>query len=213
MSTLIRPERTLVPPVTALRSPFASRITGADSPVTADSSTSATPSTISPSPETGSPSSMMIASPFLSDSAGTVSVWPFGRSFFAYASVCARRNVSACALPLPSASASAKLANKTVNQSQMLMWMLNQKGPPERRLLIAITVVITETTSTTNMTGLCQSSLGSSLRKEPLIAALTSVCLPDGYLFLLHGTLLKKSGLLRSTGVRARDRAPARERT
>ncbi len=47
--TLIRSERTRVPPVTALRSPPASRMTGADSPVMADSSTVAAPSTISPS--------------------------------------------------------------------------------------------------------------------------------------------------------------------
>ncbi len=43
-ATWIRSERTRVPPVTALRSPPASRITGADSPVIADSSTVATPS-------------------------------------------------------------------------------------------------------------------------------------------------------------------------
>ena len=42
-------ESTLVPPVTAERSPPDSRITGADSPVMADSSTEATPSTTSPS--------------------------------------------------------------------------------------------------------------------------------------------------------------------
>ena len=45
----MRSESTLVPPVTAERSPPDSRITGADSPVIADSSTEATPSTISPS--------------------------------------------------------------------------------------------------------------------------------------------------------------------
>ena len=38
-----------MPPVTAERSPPASRITGADSPVIADSSTEPTPSMISPS--------------------------------------------------------------------------------------------------------------------------------------------------------------------
>jgi len=42
-------ESTLVPPVTAERSPPDSRMTGADSPVIADSSTEATPSVISPS--------------------------------------------------------------------------------------------------------------------------------------------------------------------
>ena len=47
--TTMRSESTLVPPVTAERSPPDSRMTGADSPVMADSSTDATPSTISPS--------------------------------------------------------------------------------------------------------------------------------------------------------------------
>ncbi len=48
--TMIQSESTFVPPVTAERSPPASRITGADSPVMADSSTEATPSITSPSP-------------------------------------------------------------------------------------------------------------------------------------------------------------------
>ena len=48
-------DSTLVPPVTAERSPPDSRITGADSPVMADSSTEATPSTTSPSPGMVSP--------------------------------------------------------------------------------------------------------------------------------------------------------------
>ena len=43
ISTSMRSESTRVPPVTALRSPPDSRITGADSPVTADSSTEAMP--------------------------------------------------------------------------------------------------------------------------------------------------------------------------
>ena len=50
ISTTIRSERTRVPPVTAERSPPASRMTGADSPVIADSSTEAMPSTTVPSP-------------------------------------------------------------------------------------------------------------------------------------------------------------------
>ena len=48
--TTIRSDSTVVPPVTADRSPPDSRMTGADSPVMADSSTEATPSTTSPSP-------------------------------------------------------------------------------------------------------------------------------------------------------------------
>ncbi len=47
--TTMRSESTVVPPVTAERSPPDSRMTGADSPVMADSSTEATPSMISPS--------------------------------------------------------------------------------------------------------------------------------------------------------------------
>ena len=50
MRTTMRSDSTRVPPVTALRSPPASRMTGADSPVMADSSTDAMPSTMSPSP-------------------------------------------------------------------------------------------------------------------------------------------------------------------
>ncbi len=53
--TTMRSDRTRVPPVTALRSPPDSRITGADSPVMADSSTDAMPSTTSPSPGITSP--------------------------------------------------------------------------------------------------------------------------------------------------------------
>ena len=48
--TLIQSEITVVPPVTALRSPPLSRITGADSPVMAASLTAAMPSITSPSP-------------------------------------------------------------------------------------------------------------------------------------------------------------------
>lgn len=58
-----RSESTFVPPVTALRSPPDSRMTGADSPVIADSSTLATPSTTSPSPGTMSPYSQTTRSP------------------------------------------------------------------------------------------------------------------------------------------------------
>ena len=55
--TTIRSDSTVVPPVTADRSPPDSRMTGADSPVIADSSTDATPSITSPSPGMCSPAS------------------------------------------------------------------------------------------------------------------------------------------------------------
>ena len=47
--TTIQSDNTCVPPVTALKSPPDSRMTGADSPVMADSFTEATPSITSPS--------------------------------------------------------------------------------------------------------------------------------------------------------------------
>ena len=57
--TLIRSERTFVPPVTELLSPPASRITGALSPVIALSSIVAKPSIISPSVGIISPASQI----------------------------------------------------------------------------------------------------------------------------------------------------------
>ena len=58
-----------MPPVTALRSPPDSRITGADSPVIADSSTEAMPSITVPSPGIPSPASTTTTSPGLSSDA------------------------------------------------------------------------------------------------------------------------------------------------
>ena len=63
ISTTMRSESTRVPPVTALRSPPDSRITGADSPVIADSSTEAMPSMTVPSPGMTSPASTTTTSP------------------------------------------------------------------------------------------------------------------------------------------------------
>ena len=57
-------ESTRVPPVTALRSPPLSRMTGADSPVMADSSTLAMPSMTSPSAGMTSPAAHTTRSPF-----------------------------------------------------------------------------------------------------------------------------------------------------
>ena len=69
ISTTIRSLSTRVPPVTALRSPPDSRITGADSPVIADSSTEAMPSMTVPSPGMPSPASTTTTSPGLSSEA------------------------------------------------------------------------------------------------------------------------------------------------
>ena len=71
MRTTMRSESTVVPPVTAERSPPASRITGADSPVMADSSTVARPSVISPSEGMTSPDSQTTRSPWASAAAAT----------------------------------------------------------------------------------------------------------------------------------------------
>ena len=60
---LIWSERTRVPPVTALRSPPDSRMTGALSPVITDSSTVAIPSITSPSPGMTSPALQTTTSP------------------------------------------------------------------------------------------------------------------------------------------------------
>ena len=118
-------DRMRVPPVTALRSPPDSRITGADSPVTADSSTEAIPSITSPSAGIMSPASTRYMSPWRSWVEGVrmkfVGCVPFGDtacSFLALVSWRVLRSASAWALPRPSASASEKLANSTVNHSQ-----------------------------------------------------------------------------------------------
>ena len=114
ISTTIRSESTRVPPVTALRSPPASRMTGADSPVIADSSTEAMPSITVPSPGITSPASTTTTSPRRELGRGPR---PPSRSR-ATVSVRIARSASACALPRPSASASARLAKTTVSQSQ-----------------------------------------------------------------------------------------------
>ncbi len=127
-STTIRSESTRVPPVTALRSPPDSRITGADSPVIADSSTEAMPSITVPSPGISSPASTTTTSPLTSSDACLVP------PSFSLAIVSWRieRSASACARPRPSANASAMLANTTVSHSQIEMTTVYQAGslPP-----------------------------------------------------------------------------------
>ncbi len=74
--TTMRSDSTVVPPVTAERSPPDSRMTGADSPVIADSSTDAMPSTTSPSPGMAWPASTTTMSPCCSSGAATSSSRP-----------------------------------------------------------------------------------------------------------------------------------------
>src|SRR5207342_1332491 len=94
-----------------------SRITGADSPVIAASLTEATPSTTSPSAGIRSPVSTNTRSLARSWAAATTSdLLPFRR--LAVSCDLVSRSDAAWALPRPSASASAKLPNSTVSQSQ-----------------------------------------------------------------------------------------------
>ena len=116
--TTIRSDSTLVPPVTAERSPPDSRMTGADSPVMADSSTEAMPSMISPSEGIRSPASQTTRSPLARVGRGTSSSVPSGSRRRASVSERIRRSVSAWALPRPSAIASAKLAKTTVGTAR-----------------------------------------------------------------------------------------------
>ena len=154
-----------MPPVTAERSPPASRITGADSPVIADSSTEPTPSITSPSAGMISPASTTTTSPRRSSAAGTVR--PSARR--ASVVVFVARSVAACALPRPSAIASAKFASSTVSQRKQATVTVNQPG-----WTAISTVVITLPISTTKMTGLWTSVRGSSLRNESRAATATS---------------------------------------
>ena len=113
-----------MPPVTAERSPPHSRMTGADSPVIAASLTEATPSITSPSLGIRSPASTSTISPGLSVVAGNGA--PVGGAVLEQLGIRfglgAAASDAACALPRPSATASAKFANSTVNQSQRLIW-------------------------------------------------------------------------------------------
>ena len=173
-----------MPPVTAERSPPDSRTTGADSPVMADSSTDAMPWMMSPSPGIGSPADTTTMSPrrrspeetsvigVRSAAASAASSYLVTRC--ATVDVRVWRSVSACALPRPSATASARFAKTTVSQSQIAMPQVNETGtvvppddpgPPRNGSAMAITVVSAAPISTMNMTGLCHICRGSSLRR------------------------------------------------
>ena len=136
--TTIQSDSTRVPPVTAEKSPPDSRITGADSPVMALSSTEATPSITSPSAGIVSPASISTTSPLrrLSASIGCHFIAVRGSprryspsSFLAQVFFFRPRSEAACALLRPSASASAKLANSTVNHSHSATAMVKALGP------------------------------------------------------------------------------------
>src|SRR5438128_6274894 len=158
--TTIRSDSTVVPPVTEEKSPPDSRITGARSAVLAASSTQAMPSTTSPSPGITCPASTTHRSPTWSSLEALSTIVSSGSWTWATVSDRVLRRVSAWALPRPSATASAKLANSTVNQSQIVT---SAAKPSVSRM--ARIVVRTLPTSTTNMTGLRAIWRGSSFTK------------------------------------------------
>ena len=160
-------ERMRVPPVTEAKSPPDSRITGADSPVMALSSTEAPPSSTSPSQGIISPASASTISPLRRLSAETCCHWPPWRgsaSFFAKLVFLTPFRLLACALLRPSASASAKLANSTVNQSQRAMAPVKLARPSSQppAMPSASSVVSRLPSQTTNITGLRNCTRGSS---------------------------------------------------
>jgi len=171
MRTTIRSESTRVPPVTAERSPPDSRMTGADSPVMADSSTEATPSTISPSEGMVSPASQITRSPFATAEAGTRSSVPSAPSRRASVVVRILRKVSAWALPRPSATASAKLANQTVRASHTVIDQVKTPG-----WAIASTRLTTVPMRTTNMTGFLAWARRSTNFRRASRAAWPRIC-------------------------------------
>ncbi len=152
-------ERIRVPPVTEAKSPPDSRITGADSPVIALSSTEAPPSMTSPSQGIISPALTRTMSPFRSSAAGTLSAcasWRGARRRRANAVFFTPFRLFAWALLRPSASASAKLANSTVNHNHRLIIPVNKALPAICPVTIASVnrVVSTLPAQTTNITGL-----------------------------------------------------------
>ena len=159
--TTIWSESTRVPPVTAERSPPDSRITGADSPVIADSSTLAIPSITSPSAGISSPADTTTTSPSARRARRDAPrACRRARRRCATVSARVRRSVSACALPRPSAIASAKLAKQHGEPEPDR----DQPGEDGRRRRSRFTVTSTLPSSTTNITGLRAIRRGSSLR-------------------------------------------------
>src|SRR5579875_733065 len=182
--TTSQSDSTRVPPVTALRSPPHSRITGALSPVIALSSTEATPKTTSPSLGMSSPAVTSTGSPRRRSALPTVVVRARPGAKPSSGGVSRRRAVisrrwrrssSACAAPRPSAIASAKFANSTVNQSQSDTARMKRAGasPCPISACMKSALVSTLPTSTTNMTGLRTWCRGSSFQTARRMARRT----------------------------------------
>ena len=158
--TTIRSDSTVVPPVTELRSPPDSRITGADSPVMADSSTVAMPSTMSPSPGITCPASTTTRSPTFSVGAGDLllglpsGTQPAGHGLGAG---------PAQAVGLGLAAALGDGLGEVGEQDGEPQPDRDQPGE-DARVDDGQPVTRTEPTQTTNMTGLRSWVRGSSLR-------------------------------------------------
>ena len=126
--TLSQSEVTRVPPVTAERSPPLSRMTGADSPVIAefvDRGDALDDLAVARDEIAGLDQHEVAVLQRRGADQLELRGSARSRSRLALVSVRMRRSVSACALPRPSATASAKLANSTVNHSQAVIWPEN----------------------------------------------------------------------------------------
>ena len=174
ISTTMWSDSTRVPPVTALRSPPDSRMTGADSPVMADSSTEAMPSITVPSPGMTSPASTTTTSPRRSSFAGFVAaVAQLRDGLRAHRA----QRVGLCL----AAALGDRLGEVAEEHGEPQPDRDREREPrrvpaaarrvPAEGLTIQISVVSTAPTSTTNMTGLRAMSRGSSLRSDAPIAA------------------------------------------
>src|SRR4029077_5240589 len=167
----------------------------ADSPVIAASSTLAIPSTTSPSAGIMSPASHTTRSPFCNAGAGTCCSRPFHRRR-AIVSFRAFLKLAACALPRPSATASAKLAKSTVNQSQIASCVTNPRSPDSAVKIP--TVVRAAPTMVTNMTGFFTISRGFSFLNASPIAGPTMFQSKSeaGFCVIKIGSILKKFSAL-----------------
>src|SRR6266566_84841 len=115
-------------------------------------------------------------------------------------SVFALRRLSACAFPRPSAIASAKFANSTVNQSQSVICNSNPvlvtPGIGAMIPRISRRAVKMPPTSTTNMTGLPIILRGLSFLNESMIARLTICAFQIACFFVFSIICFKRRGLL-----------------
>ena len=134
-----------------------------------------TPSTISPSDGMNSPAFTITRSFLRNEEAGTGLGLPAGGQPVRHRLGPGLRNVSACALPRPSAIASARLANRTVAHSQAVICSSKPiLSAPVTRSRARIAVVRVAPTPTTNMTGFLIITRGSSFRHASTAALRTN---------------------------------------